>query len=48
MRDPPHLVTAEHPRFCVQVRYGEPAYAKYFRKIFENKTFRIYEVIKNP
>ena len=28
-----------------QVRYDNAEYRKYFRKVFENRTFRIYEVL---
>ena len=43
-RDPPHLVHSKYPRFCEEIRYGSAKYTKYFRMVFHNKTFRVYEV----
>lgn len=43
-RNPPHLVESKFPRFCDEIRYGTPSYGKYFRRVFVNKTFRVYQV----
>ena len=32
------------PPFCNEVRYQKGDYAKYFKLIFSNKTFRVYRV----
>ena len=45
IKSPDHLVPSKHPRFCVMVRYDEGEYRKYFKKVFENRTFRIYQVL---
>ena len=45
VRDPPHLVKSAHPRFCDQIRHGGQEYARLFRKVFENRTFRVYKVL---
>ena len=44
VRDLPDLVPAKHPRFCFEIRFGGAAYKKFFKKVFENKTFRIFKV----
>jgi len=41
---PSHLVESKFPRFCEEVRYDTAEYRRWFRKVFENKTFRIYAV----
>ena len=33
------------PRFCEDVRYQSPQYAKYFKQVFVNNTFRLYKVM---
>ena len=43
-REPPHLVNSKYPRFCDEIRYGSAKYTKYFRLVFQNKTFRVYEI----
>jgi len=48
IKEPAHLVYSDHPRFCDEVRYDQPEYRKWFKKVFENKTFRIYKVKKGP
>jgi len=40
----PGLVASKHPRFCFEIRFGGENYRKYFKKVFENKTFRIFKV----
>jgi len=45
IQNPEHLVKSKYPRFCEEVRYDNAEYRKYFRKVFENRTFRIYEVL---
>eukprot|EP00092_Neocalanus_flemingeri_P010313 GFUD01011110.1.p1 GENE.GFUD01011110.1~~GFUD01011110.1.p1 ORF type:complete len:1009 (-),score=246.24 GFUD01011110.1:254-3280(-) len=45
VRNPPSLVESKFPRFCEEVRYDTAEYRKWFRKVFENKTFRIYKVL---
>ena len=42
--DPSHLTPSKHPRFCNEIRYGAALYTKYFKLVFNNKTFRVYEV----
>jgi len=44
IRDPPYLVESEHPRFCDEVRYDTLSYRRLFKRVFENKTFRIYKL----
>lgn len=41
----PGLVQNTHPRFCHEIRYGNENYAKYFRLVFENRTFRVYKLL---
>lgn len=41
----PGLVKSNIPRFCDEVRKQSPAYAKYFKHVFTNRTFRIYQVV---
>ncbi|KAH3739009.1 probable C-mannosyltransferase DPY19L3 [Dreissena polymorpha] len=41
----PGLVKSSTPRFCDEVRKQTPEYAKYFKHVFTNKTFRIYKVL---
>ncbi|XP_023930612.1 probable C-mannosyltransferase DPY19L3 [Lingula anatina] len=41
----PGLVPSKVPRFCDEIRYGRPAYTKYFKKVFVNRTFRVYQVL---
>jgi hypothetical protein len=31
-------------QYSPQVRYDTEEYRKYFRKVFENKTFRVYQL----
>lgn len=45
VRNPSTLVVSKFPRFCEEVRYDTAEYRKWFRKVFENKTFRIYKVL---
>ncbi|XP_071112978.1 protein C-mannosyl-transferase DPY19L3-like [Haliotis cracherodii] len=33
------------PRFCEQIRHDQPNFTKYFKKVFENKTFRVHQVL---
>ncbi|GFR59836.1 Dpy-19-like protein 3 [Elysia marginata] len=39
------LIRSTTPRFCEAVRHQKPAYAKYFRSVLVNKTFRVYKVL---
>ncbi|KAK3802800.1 hypothetical protein RRG08_012314 [Elysia crispata] len=39
------LVKPTLPRFCEAVRHQKPSYAKYFRSVLVNKTFRVYKVL---
>ncbi|WAR08955.1 D19L3-like protein [Mya arenaria] len=41
----PGLVKSNIPRFCDEVRRQTPEYAKYFKHVFTNKTFRIYKIV---
>ncbi|XP_059176524.1 probable C-mannosyltransferase DPY19L3 [Physella acuta] len=41
----PGLVESRIPRFCENVRHQTPEYAKYFKAVFENPTFRVYKVM---
>jgi len=45
IKNPQHLADSKYPRFCEEVRYDNAAYRKFFKKVFENKTFRIYEIL---
>ncbi|GAB1605595.1 probable C-mannosyltransferase DPY19L3 isoform X1 [Argonauta hians] len=40
----PGLVKNSRPRFCIEVRRGGHTYSKYFRLVFENRTFRVYRL----
>lgn len=42
----PGLVKSHVPRFCDEVRRQTPNYSKYFKHVFTNKTFRIYQVVQ--
>jgi len=44
IKQPVDLVESPHPRFCDEVRYDTEEYRRYFKKVFENKTFRIYKL----
>ncbi|XP_036370347.1 probable C-mannosyltransferase DPY19L3 isoform X1 [Octopus sinensis] len=39
------LVRNKHPRFCDEIRKGAKRYTKYFRLVFENRTFRVYQLL---
>lgn len=39
------LVRSTVPRFCDQVRDQDATYARYFKQVFVNKTFRVYQVL---
>ncbi|XP_025097106.1 probable C-mannosyltransferase DPY19L3 isoform X2 [Pomacea canaliculata] len=39
------LVRSTVPRFCDQVRHLDATYARYFKQVFVNKTFRVYQVL---
>ncbi|XP_014769957.1 probable C-mannosyltransferase DPY19L3 [Octopus bimaculoides] len=39
------LVRNQHPRFCNEIRKGAKRYTKYFRLVFENRTFRVYQLL---
>lgn len=41
----PGLVYNKTPRFCDQIRMGQPEYQKYFKLVFNNRTFRVYQVL---
>jgi len=45
IRQPPHLVESKYQRFCDEVRYDMKEYRRWFKKVFENKTFRVYKVL---
>jgi len=34
-------------RFCDKIRYNLPDYAKYFKVVFKNSTFRVYSLNTN-
>uniref|UniRef100_A0A673WPL3 Dpy-19 like C-mannosyltransferase 3 n=1 Tax=Salmo trutta TaxID=8032 RepID=A0A673WPL3_SALTR len=38
----PDLVHASHPRFCASVKTDGPAYTALFTRVFQNKTFHVY------
>lgn len=44
IRKPSNLIQSRDPRFCLEIRHGTPEYARFFVKVFENKTFRIFKV----
>jgi len=48
IREPKNLVKSKYPRFCDEIRHNSPSYTKYFRKVFENRTFRVYKVAPPP
>uniref|UniRef100_K1R1G3 Dpy-19-like protein 3 n=1 Tax=Magallana gigas TaxID=29159 RepID=K1R1G3_MAGGI len=41
----PGLVKSTVPRFCDEIRYESPAYTKYFKLVFSNRTFRVHKVL---
>ncbi|KAI8792141.1 C-mannosyltransferase DPY19L3 isoform X1 [Biomphalaria glabrata] len=41
----PDLIVSKTPRFCEMVRHQTQEYAKFFKAVFQNKTFRIYKVL---
>ncbi|XP_064610291.1 protein C-mannosyl-transferase DPY19L3-like [Liolophura sinensis] len=41
----PGLVYSRVPRFCDQIRFGGQDFAKYFKAVFTNKTFRVYKLM---
>lgn len=41
----PGLIRNMHPRFCHEIRYGNENYAKYFKIVFQNRTFRVYKLL---
>lgn len=43
----PGLVKSSIPRFCDEIRYETPAYTKYFKLVFSNRTFRVHKVLWN-
>ncbi|XP_066569773.1 protein C-mannosyl-transferase DPY19L3 isoform X2 [Amia ocellicauda] len=42
----PDLTPAQHPRFCDEIKTDDPAYTKYFTRVFKNKTFHVYKLKK--
>ena len=40
----PGLQPASWPRFCDAVRFNRAEYNRYFKLVFENKTFRVYKL----
>ena len=42
--DIPGLQPASWPRFCDVIRFNRAEYSRYFKLVFENKTFRVYKV----
>eukprot|EP00088_Acartia_fossae_P035730 TRINITY_DN36850_c0_g1_i1.p1 TRINITY_DN36850_c0_g1~~TRINITY_DN36850_c0_g1_i1.p1 ORF type:complete len:172 (+),score=61.31 TRINITY_DN36850_c0_g1_i1:1-516(+) len=45
VQEPAFLVHSEYPRFCDEVRYDTTEYRKFFKSVFENRTFRVYKVV---
>ncbi|XP_059083191.1 probable C-mannosyltransferase DPY19L3 [Tigriopus californicus] len=45
IRDPAHLVHAPHRRFCDEIRKGQAPFTRFFKKVFGNRTFRVYQVL---
>jgi len=39
------LVRSEVHRFCYEIRHATRAFTRFFKLVFENKTFRIYKVL---
>lgn len=33
------------PRFCERIKHAEKKFTKYFKKVFENRTFYLYKLI---
>ncbi len=48
IRDPPHLVRSSHHRFCDEIRRDGADFNRLFRKVFSNRTFRVYKVLSPP
>ncbi|XP_035869197.1 probable C-mannosyltransferase DPY19L3 isoform X3 [Phyllostomus discolor] len=44
----PDLRQAAHPRFCEEVRRDLPAYTQLFTRVFQNKTFHVYRLARDP
>merc|ERR1711874_336530 len=45
VKNPITLVESKFRRFCEEVRYDTAEYRRWFQKVFENKTFRIYKIL---
>ena len=41
----PGLAVSGVPRFCDAIRMNKAEYSKYFKPVFTNKTFRVYQVL---
>jgi hypothetical protein len=41
----PGLKFTDIPRFCAAIKYDYKHFAKYFKKVFENRTFYLYKVL---
>lgn len=39
------LARSEVPRFCNEIRYATKAFTQFFKLVFQNKTFRVYQVL---
>ena len=39
------LTQSDVPRFCHAIKQNHESFARYFQKVFENKTFYIYQVL---
>ncbi|XP_027473376.1 probable C-mannosyltransferase DPY19L3 isoform X3 [Zalophus californianus] len=43
----PDLKLAGHPRFCEEIKRNLPPYTAYFTRVFQNKTFHVYKLLRN-
>ncbi|XP_040185433.1 probable C-mannosyltransferase DPY19L3 [Rana temporaria] len=42
----PDLRPSPFPRFCDEIKKDSPAYTKYFTRVFKNRTFNVYRLLR--
>ncbi|XP_044283651.1 probable C-mannosyltransferase DPY19L3 isoform X1 [Varanus komodoensis] len=43
----PDLKPSPYPRFCEEIKRNLPSYTMYFAKVFQNKTFHVYKLVRH-
>ncbi|XP_042294435.1 probable C-mannosyltransferase DPY19L3 isoform X1 [Sceloporus undulatus] len=43
----PDLKPSPYPRFCEEIKRNMPSYTMYFTKVFQNKTFHVYKLVRH-